>query len=135
METDLFLRFEESAVAALRDQQRDFLRRMNVAVARARQAEHAEHEIAAAVQYRDQRRIGAERPLHRHDGVDERLRGMGERDGLGECSISLRSTPSRELRSSAAIEGRAIQSLRRLTEASCCATTCWRIASRSGRSW
>ena len=78
----LLLRLEQPAVAAFGDQERNLLGRMDVPMARARDAEGPQDQIAAAVEDRDQPRVGPQRPLHGDDGVDQRLRRILQRDRL-----------------------------------------------------
>ena len=81
MKAHLFLWFEEPTVAALRDQERNFLGRVHVPMAGGGNAKRAQEEPAAAVDKRDRPRERAHGPLHREHGEERRARRVlqGER--------------------------------------------------------
>ena len=75
--------FEESAVAALRDQQLDLFRRVNVTMRLGRRADETPQHEAGAVEPRDERPVDPQRRRHREDRIERRLRRVLKRQRLG----------------------------------------------------
>ena len=99
LQPEVLVGLEQAAVAAFRDQQLDFLGRVDVTVPLMRGAHEPQQEQAGAVQQLDERPVHPERPQHRDERVE---RGLGRvlerqrlRDQLGEDHLRRRSGPSR----------------------------------------
>ena len=86
LQSAVLVGLEQAAVAALRDEQLDLVRRVNVAVSLMRRAQQAEEEQPGAVQPRDERAVDPQRRHHRDERVERRLAsGTGARATSGRA--------------------------------------------------
>ena len=82
LQAAVLVRLEQAAVAALGDQQLDFVRRVDVPVRLRGSAEHFQHDDAGAVEPLDKRPVDPERRHHRNQRVERRLSGVLQRQRL-----------------------------------------------------
>ena len=74
--------FEQAAVAAFRDQQLDFVRRMDMPVRLRRGSDQPQQQEARAVEPLDERTVEPQRRQHRDERVERRLRRVLKRQRL-----------------------------------------------------
>ena len=80
----MLIRFEQSSVAALRNEQLDLRRRMNVMVAPGAGPEQPDDERRRSVEHDDEWPEHLQRPAHGPDRSEGDFGGMLERERLGD---------------------------------------------------